>query len=194
MTKLYYRYGTMNSGKTTMLIQTAYNYEEKGMLPFIMKPLIDTKENEYISSRIGIKRKVDLLIEDKTDIYFFIKNLNQKIDAILVDEAQFLQTKQIDQLLQITCDFNIPVICYGIRLDFQGNGFTGSTRLLEIAHKIEEIKTICQCGKKATFVIRKVNNKPVFTGKKIVIDNNQEIIYESVCAKCYYLTKSKVVK
>lgn len=194
MAKLYYRYGAMNSGKTTMLIQAAYNYQEQHMTPYIIKPIIDTKGNDYISSRIGVKRKVDLLLTKDMDIYKYIKNMSKHIDALFVDEAQFLAPIQVDQLLRITYELNIPVLCYGIRLDFQGKGFPGSTRLLEIAHSIEEIKTICQCGKKATFVIRKINNVPIFEGNQIAIDDHQTISYESVCAGCYYKEKSKNVK
>lgn len=194
MAKLYYRYGSMNSGKTTILIQAAYNYEERNMTPFVMKPVIDTKSNNFISSRIGIKRKVDLLIDKKLNLYQCIKNIGKHIDAILVDEAQFLEPIQVDQLLRITFELNIPVLCYGIRLDFQGQGFKGSTRLLEVAHSIEEIKTICSCGKKATFVIRKIDDRPVFTGNQIAIDDNKKISYESVCAGCYFKEKSKNVK
>lgn len=188
MSKLYFRYGAMNCGKSTNLLQVAHNYEERGMKIILIKPIIDTKGDDKISSRLGVERKVDLLATKEVDIYNHILLLNKQenIDCILVDEAQFFTQEQAQQLFNIAVKLNIPTICYGLRTDFQMNGFPGSTRLLELAHSIEELKTICTCGKKAIFNGRKINGKFVFKGEQIAIDDNDLIEYQSLCAKCYY--------
>ena len=184
MSKLYFRYGAMNSGKTTALLQVAHNYEEKGMHPIIIKPLIDTKGNNKVISRIGIEREVNYLIAPDCNIEV---NLNLVgVDAIIVDEAQFLTREQVEQLYRITKYYSIPVLCYGLRCDFQMQGFPGSTRLLEIADSLEELKTICSCGKKATQNLRLINGKPVFEGEQVEIDNQNDIKYDSVCGRCYF--------
>lgn len=191
MSKLYFRYGAMNAGKTTSLIQVAYNYEERGMKVIIMKPEIDSKGNENIISRVGLKRKVDHIIKPEDDLY----NMEYKdISCIIVDEAQFLSKKHVDQLFKIAVIKNIPVICYGLRTDFLTFGFPGSKRLLELAHSIEELKTICSCGKKAILNLRCVNGIPEFEGKQVVIDNSDDISYEAVCGKCYLDLKEKYSK
>ena len=184
MSKLYFRYGAMNSGKTTALLQVAHNYEEKGMHPIIIKPLIDTKGNNKVISRIGIERAVDYLIASDYNIE---ENINLVgIDAIIVDEAQFLTREQVEQLYRITKYYSIPVLCYGLRCDFQMQGFPGSTRLLEIADSLEELKTICSCGRKATQNLRLINGKPVFEGEQVEIDNQNDIKYDSVWGRCYF--------
>ena len=184
MSKLYFRYGAMNSGKTTALLQVAHNYEEKGMHPIIIKPLIDTKGNNKVISRIGIEREVDYLIAPDYDIEVNINLVG--VDAIIVDEAQFLTREQVEQLYRITKYYNVPVLCYGLRCDFQMQGFPGSTRLLEIADSLEELKTICSCGRKATQNLRLINGKPVFEGEQVEIDNQNDIKYDSVCGRCYF--------
>ena len=146
MSKLYFRYGAMNSGKTTALLQVAHNYEEKGMHPIIIKPTIDTKGENKVISRIGIEREVDYLIAPDYNIEVNMDLVG--VDAIIVDEAQFLTREQVEQLYHITKYYSIPVLCYGLRCDFQMQGFPGSTRLLEIADSLEELKTICSCGRK----------------------------------------------
>lgn len=187
MAKLYFRYGAMNSGKSTILIQVAHNYEERGMKVLLMKPGIDTKGDDKVVSRVGIERIVDHIITEEENIFDYYKQkVTDEIACIIVDEAQFLKRKQVDELMQIVVNYNIPVICYGLRTDFMTNGFEGSTRLLEIAHSIEEIKTICRCGSKAIFNCRMINGIPVFSGNQVEIDNNKEVTYESVCPKCYY--------
>ena len=133
---------------------------------------------------------MDHLIEPTENIYNYLKNIKD-ISCIFVDEAQFLKRKQVDDLLRIVIDKEIPVICYGLRTDFNTNGFEGSTRLLEIAHSIEEMKTICECGAKATFNVRMVSGKFVFDGDQVAIDGEQEVTYESLCPKCYYEMKRK---
>ncbi len=192
MSKLYFRYGAMNSGKSTHLMQVAYNYEERGMKVLIIKPMVDKKGGDTLVSRLGVGRKVDLLLDENDNILDIIKerlNANKKIDCILVDEVQFLKEAQIDELFEIAVTLNIPIICYGLRTDFKRNGFEGSTRLLLIAHSIEEMKTICACGKKAIFNGRKINNKFVFEGEQIAIDEQNDVNYESLCGECYYKYK-----
>lgn len=185
MAKLYFRYGAMNSGKTALLLQAAHNYEERGMEVLIVKPTIDSKGDDHLVSRIGLTRKVDKLLAPKDDIYKYVKKLKRKIKCILVDEAQFLEKEQVDELMHIVVKLNIPVICYGLRSDFKTNGFPGSTRLLELAHTIEEMKTICSCGRKAMFNARKVNEKYVFDGEQVAIDGEDKVTYESLCPNCY---------
>ncbi|WP_026887508.1 thymidine kinase [Clostridium beijerinckii] len=192
MSKLYFRYGAMNSGKSTHLMQVAYNYEERGMKVIIIKPRIDNKGGDTLVSRLGVNRQVDLLISDQDNIFKIINRymkVNNKIDCILVDEVQFLKELQIDQLFEIAVKINIPIICYGLRTDFKRNGFEGSTRLLLLAHSIEEMKTICACGRKAIFNGRKINNKFVFEGEQIAIDDEDNVEYESLCGECYYKYK-----
>ena len=186
MAKLYFRYGAMNSGKTALLLQAAHNYEERGMEVLIVKPTIDSKGDDHLVSRIGLTRKVDKLLAPKDDIYKYVKKLKRKIKCILVDEAQFLEKEQVDELMHIVVKLNIPVICYGLRSDFKTNGFPGSTRLLELAHTIEEMKTICSCGRKAMFNARKVNEKYVFDGEQVAIDGEDKVTYESLWPNCYY--------
>ena len=184
MSKLYFRYGAMNSGKTTALLQVCHNYEERGMNIILIKPSIDVKGNDCVSSRLGVLRKVDFLIDNKTRIVDII-DLNNKPNAIIVDEAQFLEPYQVDELYYISKMYDIPVITYGLRCDFQMKGFPGATRLLEIADDIEELKTICRCGKKATQNMRLLDDQPIFEGEQILIDGTSNMTHESVCGKCY---------
>lgn len=191
MAKLYFRYGAMNSGKSTLLMQVAHNYEEKGMKVFLMKPNIDTKGGNYLVSRVGLKRKIDCSIKKEDEVFDLLKNSLNNIDCILVDEAQFLTKKQVDELMLVVIKYNIPIICYGLRTDFRNEGFPGSTRLLEIAHTIEELKTICSCGRKAMYNTRKINGKWTFDGNQVAIDGEGEVTYESLCPNCYYEKKEK---
>lgn len=190
MSKLYFRYGAMNSGKTTVLLQTAHNYEERGMRILLIKPSIDTKGDDTVVSRLGVSRSVDLLLPQQAHI---VDHLPEGLpNAIIVDEAQFLTPEQVDELYIITKELDIPVLCYGLRCDFQMVAFPGAARLLEIADEITELKTICRCGKKATQNIRLINNKPVFTGEQVAIDGaKDEITYESVCGQCYLKLKKE---
>lgn len=183
MSKLYFRYGAMNSGKTAALLQVAHNYEEKGMKVIVMKPSIDTKGEEKVTSRLGIERKVDVLLgPDEGIMEHMVAN---KPNAIIVDEAQFLTRDQVDELYTMTKVFDVPVLAYGLRCDFQMNGFPGASRLLELADDIEELKTICSCGKKATQNIRLINGMPVFEGNQVAIDGTANTTYDSVCGECY---------
>lgn len=194
MSKLYFRYGAMNCGKTTNLMQVAYNYEERGMKAIILKPRTDTKGADKVVSRLGITRKVDMLLDGETDVFQNISDWNRekgKIDCILVDEVQFFKKKQIDEFFKIAVVLDIPVICYGLRTDFQMNGFEGSSRLLLLAHSIEELKTICTCGRKAILNGRKLNGKFIFEGEQVAIDKHNHIEYQSLCAKCYFKYKKE---
>lgn len=187
MSKLYYRYGAMGSGKTAALLQVKYNYEQKGMKVLLIKPLIDTKGANTVVSRIGISAPVDILLG--SDETLMSKMIPEKPNAIIVDEAQFLTPAQVDELYLMTKMYDISVLAYGLRADFQMKGFPGSTRLLEIADDIEELKTICSCGKKATQNLRKINGVPVFEGEQVVIDNSDTVEYEGVCGECYLQIK-----
>lgn len=186
MAKLYFRYGAMNCGKTALLLQAVHNYEEQGMEVLVAKPDKDTKGGDNLVSRIGLSRKIDYAFKPEDSIMDYIKNYKKNIKCIFIDEAQFLEPKQVDELLQIAVELNIPSICYGLRTDFKTNGFPGSTRLLEIAHTIEEMKTICSCGKKAMFNARKINGKFTTTGAQVAIDGENSITYEPLCPNCYY--------
>ena len=187
MAKLYFFYGAMNSGKTTRILQCAYNYEEQGMKPIIMKPKIDTKGNDFIVSRIGSKRKVDFLIEPKANIYDIIVEKYTNVNLIIVDEAQFLTEKQVNQLMDVVIDLDIPVMCYGLRTDFLGNSFPGARRLLDIAHELSEVKTICECGHKAMFNVRLIDGKVQTEGDSVAIDGDGKVTYTVACARCFRL-------
>ena len=194
MSKLYFRYGAMNSGKSTNLMQVAHNYEERGMKVLLIKPSTDKKGGDKLVSRLGVERKVDLLINDEQNVYEEVKQWQEvkyKIDCILVDEVQFLKSHQIDELFEIAVCLDIPVICYGLRTDFRMQGFEGSTRLLLLAHSIEELKTICKCGRKAVLNGRKINDKFVFEGQQVAIDNVDNVEYESLCGHCYIKFKNE---
>lgn len=194
MSKLYFRYGAMNSGKSTNLMQVAYNYEERGMRVLLIKPSTDKKGGDKLVSRLGVERKVDLLIDDAQNIYDEVNKWQSEkynIDCILVDEVQFFKANQIDELFKVAVCLDIPVICYGLRTDFKMEGFGGSTRLLLLAHSIEELKTICKCGKKAILNGRKINNKFVFEGQQVAIDNVDNVEYESLCGHCYFKYKNE---
>jgi thymidine kinase len=194
MSKLYFRYGAMNCGKSTNLMQVAFNYEERGMKTIVIKPGIDTKGEDKVISRLGIERKVDIVVDGYMNLVDeVVKYIEEcgKLHCILVDEAQFLKSVQIDQLFEVAVKMNIPVICYGLRTDFLMNGFEGSERLLLIAHSIEELKTICACGRKALLNGRKVNGEFVFEGSQVAIDQENDVEYESLCGVCFYKEKEK---
>ena len=193
MSKLYFRYGAMNSGKSTHLMQVAHNYEERGMKVILIKPATDKKGGDKLVSRLGVERKVDILCLEKMNIYEEIQKWQEvkfKVNCILVDEVQFMTKEQVDQLFKIAVVLDIPVICYGLRTDFIMEGFEGSTRLLLLAHSIEEMKTICKCGRKAILNGRKINGEFVFEGEQVAIDNIDNVQYESLCGHCYFRHKN----
>ncbi len=182
MSKLYFRYGAMNCGKTTALLQVAYNYEEKGKNIIILKPSIDKKGDKNIVSRLGIERKVDYLILPDDSILKKVKLKN--IDCILVDEVQFMSKDQIKELWIIAKIHNIPVICYGLKSNFKAELFEGSKHIIALADELEELYTICSCGKKARFNARIINGKYVTEGDVVAIDGI-DATYEPLCGKCY---------
>lgn len=192
MSKLYFRYGAMNSGKSTALLQAAFNYEERSQHVLLAKPAIDSKGDRAIVSRLGVSRDVDFLVEPHEDLRRlfatrsaeFRSRTGNSIACLLLDESQFLTSEQVDQALQIAVLDAVPVLAYGIRTDFQTLSFPGSRRLMEIAHSLEELKTICRCGRKAMFNARLVNGLFTFDGDQVAIDRDQ-VSYESLCASCY---------
>jgi thymidine kinase len=197
MSKLYFRHGAMNSGKSTALLQAAHNYEERGQSVLLAKPAVDTKGDTAILSRLGVDRHVDFLVTPELNLRTEFQKRSslqreatgKRVACLLLDEAQFLTREQVDQALEIAVLDDVPVLAFGIRTDFLTNGFPGSLRLLEIAHSLEELKTICRCGKKAMFNGRKVNDGFVFDGAQVAIDGDQ-VTYESLCPSCYFREKS----
>jgi thymidine kinase len=190
--KLYFRYGAMNSGKSTAMLQAAYNYEERGQQVLLTKPQVDTKGDGAIVSRLGVSRPVDFVLAPEADVAVefakqrdrVLRETGLPVSCLLVDEAQFLSEAQVDDLLRIAIREGVPVLAYGIRTDFQTVAFPGSRRLLEIAHSLEELKTICRCGRKAVFNARKIDGQFVFDGDQVAIDQG-EVTYESLCGACY---------
>ena len=186
--KLYFKYGTMGSAKTAMLLTQAYNFEERGMQYLCMKPIIDDRENDnVIRSRIGIERKCSWIYPD-TDLYATLKQMFEQTltvkDWILIDESQFLSADQIDQLARIVDDYGVNVVCYGLRTDFQSHAFEGSQRLFELADTIEEIKSTCSCGRTTSI------NARIDPQGNIVTDGNQVEIggddkYVALCRRCW---------
>lgn len=189
MAKLYFRYGAMGCGKTMQLLQVAFNYEERGHKVCVIKPKTDTKNGNKLLTRIGPERETDFCFDREEDLFLKVANEYNKVVCVLVDESQFLTKKQVEQLLKITTDLNIPVMAYGLRLNFRlsDGGFEGATRLLQLAHDIEEIKTICECGRKATLNCRFLNGKLVADGPDILIDDGKtKVVYRALCPKCYF--------
>jgi len=190
MAKIHFKYGAMNSGKSDTLIKTAYNYCESGLDVIVIKPSIDTKGGKFIIARCGTKRAVDISAAPDTDIRQVIKDFTKdkdlkKLSCILIDEAQFLTAKQVDQLFDVAKIDNISVIAYGLRADFRKELFPGSKRLFEIVDNIEKLPTMCSCGSQAEFNCRMVDGKYVFEGSQVAIDGSQKVTYNSLCGKCY---------
>ena len=194
MAKLNFKYSTMNAGKTLDLLRTAYNYEENNYKVIVLKPKVDTKGEDSIVSRIGLKRKVDYLIQKDDSITNLIIDDLYNCKCILVDEAQFLSKKQVDELFVISKEFDIDVICYGLRLNFKMEAFEGSMRLLEIAEELEELKTMCKCGNVARYVGRKINDEFTLDGEEIIIDGAESVKYIPMCGDCYLEKVKKYVK
>ncbi len=184
MAKLYFKYGVMGSSKTAQALITKFNYEERGMNVWLVKPQIDNRDGgKLIRSRIGLSAPAYELPYHE-NVYETFQSLNQKIDVIIVDEAQFLSEEQVDMLALIVIDYNVPVLCFGLRTDFRTKTFPGSKRLLEIADSITEIKTICSCGKKATVNVRMDSKGMIITeGEQILIGGNDT--YTPMCYQCY---------
>lgn len=186
--KLYFRYGTMGSAKTALLLTTAYNFEERNMTYLCLKPVIDTRErSNVIKSRIGIERECKWIYHD-TNLYEMAKSYFEEtgaiIDWFLIDEAQFLTAAQVDQLSSLVDDYGCNVICYGLRTDFKSNLFEGSRRLFEIADTIDEIKSTCTCGRK-TIINARIDHNGDFVeeGEQVEIGGDER--YIAVCRKCW---------
>ncbi|MCU1570737.1 MAG: thymidine kinase [Naasia sp.] len=193
MAKLYFRYGAMNSGKSTSLLQAAHNYEERGQHVLLAKPQLDRKGDRDIVSRLGVRRPADFTVGPDDDIALAFERNRERVRqatgadvaCLMVDEAQFLTESQVDDLLRIAIRESVPVLAYGIRTDFQTVAFPGSRRLLEISHTLEELKTICRCGRKAVFNARRIGDTYVFDGNQVAIDSFEDVTYESLCGQCY---------
>lgn len=189
MAKLYFYFSAMNAGKSTILLQSSYNYQERGMETLVYTPAFDNRFGEaVVASRIGLQADA-VPFTAEFNLYEDIKkNLSRpghKIRCVLVDEAQFLAKEQVDQLARAVDDLHVPVLTYGLRTDFLGELFPGSARLLALADEINEIKTICHCGSKATMVLRvDEQGKPVKSGAQVEIGGNDR--YVSVCRKHFY--------
>ena len=184
MAKLYFKYGAMGSSKTAQALITKYNYEENDLKVWLIKPSADTRDGvQILRSRIGLAATVEV-IPPETDVYEIFRTQKAgRCDVIIVDECQFLTEAQIDQLRTIVNDFNVPVMCFGLRTDFQTRLFPGSRRLMEVADTIQEIKTICDCGAKATVNARISDGYIVTEGAQVVLGGNDS--YIAMCHKCY---------
>ena len=185
MAQLYYRYSTMNAGKSIELIKVAYNYEERGKRVLVLTPSVDDRYGVgIIASRIGVTREA-IAVNENTNILelFMRENKSSRIDCVLVDECQFLKKHHVQELVEIVDSCDVPVLAYGLKNDFKNELFEGSYYMLVYADKIEEIKTICWCGRKATMVARIVDGKFVKTGEQIVVGGND--MYISLCRKHY---------
>ena len=185
MAQLYYRYSTMNAGKSIELVKVAYNYEERGKNVLTLIPSVDNRYGRgVITSRIGVQREARTVANDTDILDLFIKENDRKqIDCVLVDECQFLQKHHVLELAEVVDSFNVPVLAYGLKNDFRNEMFEGSYYMLIYADKIEEIKTICWCGRKATMVARVVDGKMVKQGQQIVVGGND--MYVSLCRRHY---------
>ena len=188
MSKLFFRYGAMNSGKSTAMLQVAHNYEERDQRVVLVKSSVDTKGNDQIVSRLGVTRTADILLSPGQDLRAALRERDtesgQGIACVLIDEAQFLTPEQVDQALAVAVLDGIPVVAFGIRTDFRTRAFPGSQRLMEVAHSLQEMKTICRCGSKAIFNARLGEQGITREGDQVMIDGEQAC-YEALCARCY---------
>ena len=184
MAKLYFHYSTMNAGKSTVLLQAAHNYSERGMTSYLLTAQLDNRAGSgRIESRIGIGQKSETFSKQE-NLFSKLKNRlhNGKIDCIFVDEAQFLTKSQVWQLARVVDDLNLPVMCFGLRVDFKGELFPGSATLLALSDEMREVRTICHCGKKATMVVRKnADGQIIKSGEHIQIGGNET--YQSLCRR-----------
>ncbi len=196
MAKLYFKYGAMGSSKTAQALITKYNYEENDLRVWLIKPSADTRDGaQILRSRIGLEAPVEVIAPQADLLDRFCQTRKGRCDVIIVDECQFLAPEQIDQLRAIVNDHGIPVMCFGLRTDFQTKLFPGSLRLMEVADTIQEIKTICDCGAKATVNARIDSSGHIITqGAQVVLGGNDS--YIAMCHKCYIngIRENKVIK
>lgn len=185
MAKLYFRYGAMGSSKSAQALITKFNYEEKGMRVWLLKPAIDNRDGvAVVKSRIGLTAPAEPIAEDVNILQVFQEREREFYDVIIADEAQFFTMEQIEQLRDIVDLYNVPVFCYGLRTDFRTKAFTGSIRLFELADSISELKTVCSCGNKAIVNARiDENGKVIVDGEQIFLGGNES--YEPMCYKCW---------
>ena len=190
MAKLYFKYGAMGCSKTAQALITKFNYEERGMKVLLMKPAIDDREAApVVRSRIGLEAPC-FMVPDDLDLYKLYTEHYRDRDVVIVDECQFLTEDQVDQLGQLVLDYDIPVLCFGLRTDFLTHLFPGSKRLLEIAESVTEIKSVCRCGAKATVNARfDDNGNVVYEGAQIMIGGNSR--YEAMCRRCWLRRKKE---
>ena len=183
MAKLYFKFGAMGCSKTAQALITKFNYEERGMKVLLLKPSVDVRDGEEIvKSRIGLTAKA-VVVNDKEDLYKAYEEKYRDRDVIIVDECQFLTPEQVDELGQIVIDFNVPVLCFGLRTDFLTHLFPGSRRLFEIAESITEIKSVCKCGAKATVNARLDDDgNVVYSGEQVCLGGHDR--YVAMCRKC----------
>lgn len=195
MAKLYFHYSTMNAGKSTVLLQAAHNYRERGMDTYLLTAQLDTREGQgRIASRIGIGSDADTFAPGE-DLFEKIAQRLQvsPVACVFIDEAQFLEEAQVWQLARAVDDLGVPVMCYGLRVDFQGNLFPGSSALLALADEMREVRTICHCGKKATMVVRMGPDGQVVTdGAQVEIGGNDR--YESLCRRHWRIAMGDLVE
>ncbi len=194
MAKLYFNYSAMNAGKSTILLQSSYNYHERGMRTLLIKPAIDTREDvqDQITSRIGLVAEADIITrEQNLETHIRDAHEAEPLNCVLVDEAQFLTKDQVWQLSKVADNMRLPIMCYGLRTDFQGELFPGSAALLAIADNIKEIKTLCWCGRKATMTLRvSKSGKVVTQGAQVEIGGNDR--YVTLCRKHWTAKETRV--
>lgn len=193
MAKLYFKYGAMGSSKTAQALITKFNYEERGMRVLLLKPATDTREAEgIISSRVGLTSPC-VTVSESEDLFALFSSEKPRPDVVIADESQFFTAKQVDGLRAVVDEFNVPVLCFGLRTDFTTKLFSGSARLFEVADSIAEIKTICSCGAKATVNARLgASGRVVVHGEKIVIGGNEK--YIAMCHKCWQKAQKEIKK
>ena len=184
MAKLYFKYGAMGSSKTAQALITKFNYEERGMRVLLLKPATDTREEEgIISSRVGLSSAC-VTVSEEEDLFALFSSKKPRPDVVIADESQFFTARQVDELRAVVDEYDVPVLCFGLRTDFTTKLFSGSARLFEVADSIAEIKTICSCGAKATVNARLgASGRVVVHGEKIVIGGNEK--YIAMCHKCW---------
>ncbi len=184
MAKLYFHYSTMNAGKSTVLLQAAHNYRERGMVPYLLTADLDDRAgNGRIASRIGIDAEADTFTP-QTDLFAMIEDrlAEGPVACVFLDEAQFMTQDQVWQLARVVDDLDVPVMCYGLRVDFRGQLFPGSATLLALADEMREVRTICHCGKKATMVVRlDGSGKALLDGAQVMVGGNET--YLSLCRR-----------
>ena len=183
MAKLYFKYGAMGSSKTAQALITKFNYEERGMRVWLVKPAMETRDGKSIRSRIGLEAEAQLLAKSDSVLAVFEK-IDTPPDVIIADECQFFTAEQIDEFRKIVDERDVPVLCFGLRTDFLTKLFEGSARLFELADSISEIKTICECGKKASVNARiDASGKIITSGEQVLLGGNDS--YVAMCHKCW---------